>query len=837
MTFIPAVQTSECDRYNRQVYLVPTDNWQLAVWAATRSTRVLPGGLHRAPADWRTFERAYSAHNYSPVLWYTPGGSLSGEVYDFLHRLPGICRIIILSARPDRNLPTMDHQNLEAMLDEFVGDGQLEQWRFEREGLHVLSFLTEKAKQGTRDSEAAAEVVQACGRARMWLDLHDRACRIAFDESLDYSPRVAIVAPASPYLACAIAPLASYVQARLVLLDPRYDNQDDLDALAAAVVDGRVDEVWLAGPAQSLKSPLRKVINAKRSEARRYERGVTIRGIPGDDHFSVCEQAAVLLLTYRYLDWVLTCAVTAEVGREYFFDFLSYPGMGTLFHYCNRVLDIADQLRRNNLRAIADVHDVFWLMSDTERRSFISQFQRAFELEPAVRENLAVVTDYAADDPVPHHLIDATCFAARRAVPLLLLQPLPAETSFYVGSLMDKIDDRLNFLTQTQIEQAKLDAQRFAPVSAVTSRPAPSALAGVAVALTPDAEEDDGEWEEIKGQVKALHQKVSRLKMELRQGIYKTGEVLYESLVPLAMRKTLHQLCPKYLAVFIQDPSLPVELICESQADAIARGAQGGDGFVDAFERFWSLRYAIGHISSVNFYETNLTSNTSLFTPRMRGDDELRVLLCSNPTRDLYFSGVEAKKIFQLFQGEKLKIGSELVDIGVAASVTHLYIEADEEHLPTRDNLIYHFRKGHDIIHYSGHAFFDNVLPGRSGLLLSDGVLTASDVRFMLDLNRNPIIYANACAAGRIKSVSSRFTGLAAAFIRAGAVGYISPLWSVDDQDASALAAEYYNALLQKKLTIGECLLHAKREQARSGSVTWASLVLYGDPMLSIMSA
>lgn len=133
------------------------------------------------------------------------------------------------------------------------------------------------------------------------------------------------------------------------------------------------------------------------------------------------------------------------------------------------------------------------------------------------------------------------------------------------------------------------------------------------------------------------------------------------------------------------------------------------------------------------------------------------------------------------------------MDIGGAPGVTHLHIEADEEYLPTRDNLIHHFRKGYDIIHYSGHAFFDNVLPGRSGLLLSDGVLTASDVRFMLDLNRNPIIYANACAAGRIKSVSSRFTGLAAAFIRAGAVGYISPLWSVDDQDASALAAEYYN--------------------------------------------
>jgi CHAT domain-containing protein len=102
--------------------------------------------------------------------------------------------------------------------------------------------------------------------------------------------------------------------------------------------------------------------------------------------------------------------------------------------------------------------------------------------------------------------------------------------------------------------------------------------------------------------------------------------------------------------------------------------------------------------------------------------------------------------------------------------------EKEANDLPIRENLIDAFRAGYDIVHYSGHAFFDNVLPGRSGILLRNGVLTASDVRFMLDLNRNPIIYANACSAGRIKSVSSRFTGLAAAFIRAGAMGYKPPL-------------------------------------------------------------
>jgi CHAT domain-containing protein len=118
--------------------------------------------------------------------------------------------------------------------------------------------------------------------------------------------------------------------------------------------------------------------------------------------------------------------------------------------------------------------------------------------------------------------------------------------------------------------------------------------------------------------------------------------------------------------------------------------------------------------------------------------------------------------------------------------------------------------------------------------VLSDGALTASDVRFMLDFNRSPIIYANACLAGRIKGVSARFTGLAAAFLRAGAAGYISPLWSVDDRDASALAVMFYEELLRERQPIGKCLMAAKRAQAESSSITWASYVLYGDPTLSI---
>lgn len=846
------------DRYNGHVYLVPTDNWQLAIWAAAQSTRLVESVATASQDESNAFKRLYLARNYAPVIWYTPGGALNGEVYDFLHRLPGIGRIIVLCEKKSSSLPKLDLQNLKAMLDNIKQWGQVQPFFNGSISLHEVSFIDSKAKARHKENTPLAQANLAGNpfeKILLWLNLKDRIADIAVEESPLPIPRVIIVVPSSPYFACAVGPLAAYVQATVVYTNLLYTSQEDLTNLANAIVPGpagaksqslQADEIWLVGPAQSLKKRLRDAINLRRREEQRFDRPTTIRMIPGEDHFTVSEQSAVMLLAYRYFDWMLMQSATHPDGREFFFNFLAASSMQTLHHYCNRLLDVADQVKRNNLQALADLHDVIWIMSDGERRNFIQQFQQAFKTNRVVVNNLAVVADYGPDEAIPHHLIDAAAFAVRRASPLLLLQPLPAETSYYIGSLMDKIDDRLNALTLRQIEKVKLDASRYAPSQSTDSTWSQNQSDEILRSLTAESPEANEEWEALKERIKELNETIYQLKMGLHQSVYKTGEVLYESLVPLAVRKTLSQLQPRFLAAFIQDPSLPIELICESQRDQSpisgSRGSLGEHALfapqrtdpIDDLDRFWSLRYAIGHISSLNFYETNLTSNISFFTPRMRDEDNVRVLLCSNPTRDLFFSGQEAKKIAKLFLGEKLKIGGELVSLTFRPQVHRLDNEEPGALPPTRENLISEFRQGYDIVHYSGHAFFDNVLPGRSGLLLRDGVLTASDVRFMLNLNRNPIIYANACSAGRIKSVSSRFTGLAAAFIRAGAVGYISPLWSIDDQDASALAAEYYRALLHKNKSIGECLQQAKREQARTGSITWASLVLYGDPTLSM---
>ena len=49
------------------------------------------------------------------------------------------------------------------------------------------------------------------------------------------------------------------------------------------------------------------------------------------------------------------------------------PQMTGLFHYCNRVLDLADQLRRKNYAAALEVHELYWRMSADERQDFVVQ--------------------------------------------------------------------------------------------------------------------------------------------------------------------------------------------------------------------------------------------------------------------------------------------------------------------------------------------------------------------------------------------------------------------------------------------------------------------------------
>ncbi len=176
----------------------------------------------------------------------------------------------------------------------------------------------------------------------------------------------------------------------------------------------------------------------------------------------------------------------------------------------------------------------------------------------------------------------------------------------------------------------------------------------------------------------------------------------------------------------------------------------------------------------------------------------------------------------------------------------------------------------YDIIHYAGHAQFDHEDPENSAWILSDSLLRAREIRNTLAWLDTPpwLVYANACEAGMDQALGSQkdglttppgryqgdVFGLATAFILQGVAAYIAPLWPIDDLVSARQAVRFYGGLLEDRVSLGEALYRGKvatqkelfpDEDEHEAPVTnspriglsWASMVLYGDPVPKLLDS
>jgi hypothetical protein len=113
-----------------------------------------------------------------------------------------------------------------------------------------------------------------------------------------------------------------------------------------------------------------------------------------------------------------------------------------------------------------------------------------------------------------------------------------------------------------------------------------------------------------------------------------------------------------------------------------------------------------------------------------------------------------------------------------------------------------------DLLHFAGHA--GRMAPGGPiALMLSGGPWAASDLPPLLE--GHPIVFANACSSAQLESAPGEAArGLAAEFLRRGAVNYLGNLWPVVDIAAATMAGEFYRQLCAGR-TVGEALLAARR--------------------------
>jgi pimeloyl-ACP methyl ester carboxylesterase len=210
------------------------------------------------------------------------------------------------------------------------------------------------------------------------------------------------------------------------------------------------------------------------------------------------------------------------------------------------------------------------------------------------------------------------------------------------------------------------------------------------------------------------------------------------------------------------------------------------------------------------------------FDTGRREQRELGVLLIANPTGDLPGAENERSRIAAIVGRVKTVRLTEVV--GSAATLARVTAE---------------FESGrYDVIHYAGHASFDEKLPGDGGLVLADGVLTGAHLSALGRLP--PLVVFNACESARLRRGAARKRGgmqrgqgiarnlsLAETLLRAGLAHYVGTHWPVEDASATAFATVFYRELLRG--SVGSALVKARRAVHRRRSPDWADYVHYGD--------
>lgn len=209
-------------------------------------------------------------------------------------------------------------------------------------------------------------------------------------------------------------------------------------------------------------------------------------------------------------------------------------------------------------------------------------------------------------------------------------------------------------------------------------------------------------------------------------------------------------------------------------------------------DQFFALKYAIGR---------RLRISEPVKIGTSEDIDALRALIIADPSGNLEGAVTECDYV----EAEL----DRLID-------TH-YIKKTEA---TCDHVLDCFNAGYTIIHYAGHV-------KEPGLQLSDGILDSVTIRE--NVKGTPIVFINGC-----KSAGVAHTGLAEAFLRGGALGYIGSLWDIHDKAAAQLATTFYVNCLHY-YTVGEALRMAKESAFSENNVAWLCFILFGDPTLRMI--
>ncbi|BFU95765.1 MAG: hypothetical protein NTNFB02_24870 [Nitrospira sp.] len=160
---------------------------------------------------------------------------------------------------------------------------------------------------------------------------------------------------------------------------------------------------------------------------------------------------------------------------------------------------------------------------------------------------------------------------------------------------------------------------------------------------------------------------------------------------------------------------------------------------------------------------------------------------------------------------------------------------------------------GFDIVHYCGHATFDESNADLTGWIFEGGTLTANELQGMEEAPK--LVMANACLSAQLSKNGEAdgtrsspdgtlpghpllVAGLADEFFKQGVFDYIGAAWEVPSEPARLFATHFYDTLLSGgnglTLPIGKAVQEARKklyDDRETFGPSWAAYQHYGDPM------
>ncbi len=142
------------------------------------------------------------------------------------------------------------------------------------------------------------------------------------------------------------------------------------------------------------------------------------------------------------------------------------------------------------------------------------------------------------------------------------------------------------------------------------------------------------------------------------------------------------------------------------------------------------------------------------------------------------------------------------------------------------------------IIHFSGHAFYDQTKPYKSALILDDANLTTGFIFGLCKQTPPVLFFMNGCETAKTADVNldwgARYNifGLARALLETGSC-LLGNRWKVGDLAAGVFAKTFYGELLDGE-PVGRAVRDARKAclAAAPTDFSWASYTFYGDPRL-----